>query len=256
MTDFKTFSLQSGSNGNCIYIEANNTKILVDAGLSGKHVKSRLASHDVDADDIDAVLISHSHSDHMTCAGVYNRMFRADLWMTPGTQHSVSSRIGRVNSINHIEGDSTFKIGGLTIEAISTPHDVEDGVCFIIDSGKNRVGVMTDLGHVFKGLDEAVCSLDGVYLESNFDSGMPEKGPYPWFLKKRIKGTGGHISNEECAKLLKNAFNKKLKWAVLAHLSAQNNSPRVAMNTARRIVGENRQISVAGRYDVTPVFEV
>ena len=118
------------------------------------------------------------------------------------------------------------------------------------------IGVLTDLGHVFDGLPELLMTLDGVFLESNYDVSMLENGPYPAFLKNRIKGRSGHISNAEAAGLLSPAFRDRLKWACLAHLSEQNNTPRTALDTHRNIIGSGAELSVASRYGVSSVFSL
>jgi phosphoribosyl 1,2-cyclic phosphodiesterase len=129
-------------------------------------------------------------------------------------------------------------------------------VAFVVDDGKRRLGVMTDLGHVFKGLPEVVASLDAVFLESNYDPDMLANGPYPVFLQERITGKHGHISNFDCARLLDQAASPRLKWACLAHLSEQNNHPDLAVRTHREILGATFPLHVASRYESSQVFRI
>ncbi len=142
------------------------------------------------------------------------------------------------------------------METIPTPHDAEDGVVFVVDDGKHRLGILTDLGHVFAGLGEVVASLDAVLLESNYDPEMLANGPYSDWLKKRIAGPAGHISNFEAAELLNMAASKRMKWACLGHLSQDNNTPKLALATHRRILGDRLPLFVATRYEAGGVMEV
>lgn len=252
----KAVSLQSGSNGNCIYVETKDAKFIFDAGISGKQAQLRLASAGRSILDVDAVFVSHEHSDHIRCAGVYSRKYELDVWITEKT-HGVAYRdkkIEKFHRLHHFQSGETVRFQNTLVETIQTPHDGVDGVVFVIDDGQHRLGVMTDLGCVFMELPELVASLDGVFLESNYDVDLLENGPYPYFLKQRIRGDGGHISNREAAELLRVAFAKKLQWACLAHLSEQNNDPAVALRTHRGIVGEHATIGVAGRHRISEIY--
>ncbi|MEA1951499.1 MAG: MBL fold metallo-hydrolase, partial [Planctomycetota bacterium] len=144
-------------------------------------------------------------------------------------------------------------------ETILTPHDGVDGVGFVVQHEGSRLGILTDLGHRFDELDAVISSLDAVLLESNYDPEMLDHGPYPEFLKARIRGSGGHISNREAAELLRDA-GRGIRWACLAHLSEDNNSPQVAMRTHEQILdqagGQQIKIHVASRYDAIDPLEV
>jgi len=142
------------------------------------------------------------------------------------------------------------------VETISTPHDAEDGVVFVMDDRKHRLGILTDLGHVFNGLGDVIASLDAVLLESNYDPEMLANGSYPDWLKRRIAGPAGHISNLEAADLLLAAASKRMKWACLAHLSQENNTPNLALKTHRRMLGDRLPLRVATRYEASRVMEV
>jgi phosphoribosyl 1,2-cyclic phosphodiesterase len=247
----RTFSLQSGSRGNCIFVEANNTRIFIDAGISGRAVKERLAAHHIDPVSIDAALISHDHSDHVVNAGVFQRMFDLDLWMTRETADASLHRLGKIRPVNCFTAGESFSVGNLKIETVKTPHDGVCGVNFIIDTGAERLGIFTDLGHIYDGLIDAVCSLDAVYIESNFDENMLQTGLYPHDLKIRVAGERGHISNVECAKILKEAFGGSLRWASLAHLSQENNTREIALDTIREYVDEKYPVYCTDRNKAT-----
>jgi phosphoribosyl 1,2-cyclic phosphodiesterase len=251
----RVISLQSGSNGNCIYVEAGGVKLLFDAGIAARQVKERLALHGRDANAVDAVLISHDHIDHCRRMGILHRTFGLPMYATAKTYEAAKRfELGEVGDLRHFQSGETLCFGKVTVEAIPTPHDAEDGVVFVVDDGKRRLGILTDLGHVFTGLGDVIASLDAVLLESNYDPEMLANGPYPAWLKERITGPGGHISNFEAAELL--APSKRLKWACLGHLSEDTNTPKLAMATHRKIVGDRLPIFVATRYEVSGVMEV
>ena len=253
----RVISLQSGSNGNCIYVETDGVKLLFDAGISGIQAKERLELHGRDVTSVDAVLISHDHVDHSRSMGIYHRKFGLPIYVTTETYRAASRcKLGKIEDINHFSAGEVLRFGRVVVETISTPHDGVDGVVFVVDDGKHRLGVMTDLGHVFGELEAVIRSLDAVLLESNYDPDMLAGGPYPDWLKRRIEGPGGHISNPEAAELLRVASPKRMKWACLAHLSHDNNTPDLALETHRRIVGKRLPLFVATRYEPTGILEL
>ena len=253
----RVISLQSGSNGNCIYVESGGVSLLFDAGISGKQAHLRLAARRRDISSVEAVVISHDHSDHVRCMGIYQRKFRLPVHVTARTLRAAKSGcdLGRMHDVRPFRAGGTLRFGPVTVETIPTPHDGADGVAFVVGDGRRRLGILTDLGHVFDALTDVVASLDAVLIESNYDPDMLSYGPYPAFLKRRIRGPGGHISNIESAELLA-AAGKRLRWACLAHLSEQNNDPDLALRTHRRVIGNGLPLHVAGRYQATDVLEV
>ena len=148
------------------------------------------------------------------------------------------------------------RFGGVAVETVSTPHDGVDGVVYVVDDGKHRLGVLTDLGHVFGELEAVIASLDAVLLESNYDPDMLAGGHYPEWLKERIEGPAGHIANHEAADLLRVAAPRQMKWACLAHLSHDNNTPELALETHRRVLGNGLPLFAATRYEPTGVMEI
>jgi phosphoribosyl 1,2-cyclic phosphodiesterase len=254
----RMITLQSGSNGNAVYVEAAGVRLLIDAGISGSQMQTRLACHGIRATDIDALLISHDHSDHIRAMGIYHRKYRIPVYVTERTLLAARRRVrlGMLNDVNLFTSGSTFQVGDARIETVRTAHDSADGVGFVIHDGDRRLGVLTDLGHVFDGLPDVLHSLDAVLLESNYDPQMLSCGPYPEHLKVRIRGPGGHLSNDEAADLLCQAFRHRLQWACLAHLSEQNNEPDVALRTHRAKVDGQYPIHVASRCEVSAAFQV
>lgn len=251
-------SLQSGSNGNCFYVEAGGVRLLVDAGISGVQAESRLAREGIDIRSVDALLISHDHRDHCSAMGIYQRKFGVPIYVTARTFRMATAMmsLGRMEDVRHFEAGQTLRFDGVSVETIPTPHDAAEGVGFVIDDGRWRLGILTDLGHVFEGLDSAVGGLDAVILESNYDPEMLEGGPYPRWLKERIRGPEGHLSNVEAGQLLRRSAGTQLRWACLAHLSADNNSPDLALRTCHEILGGDLPLHLSGRHAPTDVLEI
>ena len=249
-------SLQSGSNGNCTYVETCGVKLLFDAGISGSRAKERLSSFGRDIRDVDALIISHDHADHVRHAGVYQRKFGLPLYITPDTLNiSVKKhKLGMLSNVNHFTAGDTIHFDNVSIQTIPCPHDGVDGAVFVVSSNNKRLGIMTDLGHVFEDLCTFIPSLDGIIIESNYDPVMLANGPYPAFLKNRIQGPEGHISNRESAELLQ--MGERLKWACLAHLSNNNNDPETALRTHRKIGGESLPLFTASRYHSTNILSL
>jgi phosphoribosyl 1,2-cyclic phosphodiesterase len=254
----RVISLQSGSNGNCIYVEAGDVALLFDAGISGTQARERLAQHGRDVSRVAALVISHDHSDHSRSMGIYQRKFGLPVYVTAETFRAASARyrLGEIDDVRRFHAGTTLRFGGVRVETIPTPHDGVDGVAFVIDDGRRRLGILTDLGHVFGELDAIIRSLDAVLLESNYDPEMLEQGAYPEFLKRRIRGPNGHLSNVEAAELLSDSATKRLQWACLGHLSHDNNTPAVALATHRKILGPRLPLHVATRYAASEVMEV
>lgn len=253
----RVIPLQSGSNGNSIYVSSRSVRLLFDAGVSGTQVRERLAQYGCSADNADALFISHDHADHVKCAGIYARKLGIPLHITERTLAVTRRRaqLGEVKDVNVFKAGHSVKIGHVTVETIQTPHDAVDGVVFVIDDGESRVGICTDVGHVYGDLRSLVGDVDGLYLESNYDEHMLETGPYPAILKRRIAGAGGHISNVDAAELVAKHAGSRLQWLCLAHLSEENNTPDLAYTAHRTLLGDNLPIHVARRYEVSDALE-
>ena len=252
----RTFSLQSGSNGNSIYVEANGVKLLFDAGISGLQAQKRMAQHGRDIREVDALIISHDHIDHVRGAGIYQRKFGLPIYMTKPTHKALWIDLGKLSDVRYFASGDVLRFGHVNVYTIRTAHDAVDGVAFVVECEGKRLGIMTDLGHPFAGLQSTIESLDAVFLEANYDPEMLEVGPYPYHLKERIRGEGGHISNDESAMLLKACGRKRPKWVAVAHLSGENNTPELAVDTQRSAVGRDYPVYLASRQECSPEFEV
>lgn len=249
-------SLQSGSNGNCLYVETEGARLIFDAGLPGAEAAGRLAALGRDIRSADALIISHDHADHARYAGVYQRKFGLPVYMTAGTLKASMARhgLGRLDDVRLFKAGQTLGIGGASLLTIATPHDGVEGAAFVVASGGKRLGILTDLGHVFEGLRPVVASLDAVFIESNYDPAMLASGRYPASLKRRIAGPEGHISNQDAAELL--LAGARLRWACLAHLSENTNDAQTALQTHRSILGAALPLYVASRYMPTGMMSL
>ena len=208
----RIMSLQSGSNGNCVYVEADGVRLLIDAGISGVQMQERLATQGIDPHSITALLITHDHSDHVRGMGVFHRKFGIPVYVTHLTLMSARRRnkLGLIDHVHCFQSGDHLRIGGVTVETVPTPHDGVDGVGFVIDDGQRRLGIMTDLGHKFPGADRCAAVAGRGLVGEQLRSTDAAEGPYPEFLKARIRGPGGHLSNLESAELLEAAIRGRL----------------------------------------------
>jgi phosphoribosyl 1,2-cyclic phosphodiesterase len=256
----EVIALQSGSCGNCIFVRNDNTRILFDAGVSGAKAQSRLLEFGYDIRDCHALVLSHEHHDHISSVGVFHRKFGLPVFANQQTWIATCAKpsTGSIGRPNLFTSGKSFQIGSLRIDPIRTPHDAIEGVCFLIEdinTGK-RFGLLTDLGHVFRGLKNVINSLDAVLIESNYDVRMLHNGNYPQHLKNRISGKRGHISNDDAAMLLAECDASHLQWVCLGHLSAHNNTPEVAVDTHRRRNDGRYPIFCAERGDSTALPQI
>lgn len=234
-----TFALQSGSCGNSYYYESGPVKLLFDAGIPWRLAAARMAERGVTPDAIQGIFISHDHSDHFACAGVFHRMTKAPLFLSGGTWASVGSRMGKLKACETFVAGDEIRIGHVRVSTLLTPHDASEPCAFIVDDGKTRVGILTDLGHCFPELCACLAELDVAYLESNFDAALLASNiHYPEHLKRRIRGRHGHLENGEAAEMIQTYNTGRLQTVILSHLSAENNSPAAALAAHRRAAAD------------------
>lgn len=250
----QTFSVQSGSNGNCIYVEAADTRLLFDAGVSGNCTARRMAEHGRDVRDVQGVIISHDHIDHIQCAGILQRKFGIPIYVTRRTLAATWCRLGKLADVRHFSSGDTLEFGRVRVHTIRTPHDAADGVAFVVECESKRLGILTDLGHPFPGLASILENVDAAYLESNYDPILLEQGSYAESVKARIRGQGGHLSNHEAAALLKSCTKKRPRWIAVAHLSEDNNRPHLAHEAQYRAVGRDYPVFHASRHACSPML--
>ncbi len=222
-------ALASGSRGNAIYVSDGATALLVDAGLSGIEIQRRLNSKGLCADDLDAILVTHEHDDHIRGVGVLSRRFDLPVYISRTTE-TAAPQLGKLHRTINFDCGTTFNINNFIIHPFSISHDAMDPAGFTIKQNGSKVGIATDLG-VATAMVKAhlkECSL--LILEANHDPEMLAQGSYPWPLKQRIKGRTGHLSNVESKTLLAEIKHDRLKHVVLAHLSDENNTPETALS--------------------------
>lgn len=242
--------LSSGSKGNAIYVTGGSTSILIDAGLSGVEIERRLASRNIEPDSLDAVLVSHEHSDHIQGVGVLARRFSLPVYISKKTEIA-ASQIGNVEHIRHFECGTSFQIKDLIFHPFSVSHDAKDPAGFTVGQNGSKIGIATDLGHSTSMVKDHLKDCSLLVLEANHDIDMLIEGPYPWPIKQRIRSRTGHLSNESTKKLLKEILHDKLEYVVLSHLSEVNNTPHKALSVIKQVVPKEKpQLSVA-RQDVS-----
>lgn len=216
--------LGSGSRGNATLIEGGGVRLLVDSGFAVRELERRLGHLGVAADTLDAVLITHEHSDHVRGIPALSRKYRLPVWMTQGTGTAAGCvNIERPHLFNCHTGG--FCIGGLRIEPYAVPHDAREPSQFVFCGDGLRFGMLTDSGHVTPHIVERLEQCDALLLEANHDVLMLANGPYPAFLRRRVGDAYGHLSNDQAAELLQRLDISRLRHLVAAHLSEKNNQP-------------------------------
>ena len=220
-------TLASGSKGNATYISDGNTSILVDAGLSGIEIKRRLASQNLAPNDLDAIIVSHEHTDHVRGVGILSRRYKLPVYINHQTQKA-ALQLGSLHEVIPFECGTTFNIRNLTIHPFSISHDAQDPAGFTIGQNGTTIGIATDLGIATAMVKEHLKHCELLILEANHDPTMLETGPYPWPLKQRIKSRTGHLSNPASKNLLAELQHENLQHIILAHLSEINNTPQKA----------------------------
>ncbi|MBE6686909.1 MAG: MBL fold metallo-hydrolase [Ruminococcaceae bacterium] len=229
--NFEVYTLFSGSSGNSLFVKAGDTRILIDAGKSMRTVRSALTSIGEDLCGIDAVLITHAHSDHTRGISVISRNYSMPIYTTLHTARQLVAKgdIEYSRFSLHSEREDV-EIGDLRIRSFVTPHDCDGSVGYIIDyPGDYRFGICTDTGCISKEMLSELSGCDGVVVEANYDERMLKEGPYPYYLKQRIAANTGHLSNTNAAKLCCMLADRGVKKIMLAHLSKENNLPELAL---------------------------
>ena len=238
-------ALASGSKGNAILVCGHRTRILLDAGLSTKELVLRLQQTSVKANQLDAVVISHEHIDHVRGLGTLSRRFNLPVYLTRGTLDNLSPEIGELPEVKLFQPGIPFGIGDLRIKPFAISHDAQDPAGFVLEHGTHRLGVCTDLGVVTQLVRTRLQGCHGLILEANHDPDLLFKGPYPLPLKQRIRSRHGHLSNEESFELLKSIQHGDLQIVLFAHLSEVNNQPELVLKGSREHLNDSGWDSVA-----------
>ena len=233
-------SLGSGSEGNALLVESasgtTTTRVLLDCGFSAKEVERRLARLDVRADEIDAILITHEHTDHIGGALTLARKWSIPLHMSWGTARAVGADEAPVD-LHVLWGDESVVVGDLEVLPYTVPHDAREPLQYVFSDGASRLGVLTDVGVATTHITNVLSGCDALVLESNHDVGMLASSRYPASLKARIGGMHGHLNNDAAAGILAALDRSKLRHLVAAHLSQQNNLPELAQAALAAVLG-------------------
>lgn len=238
-------SIASGSSGNCIYVGSDTTNILVDTGISGKKVEFGLNTLDLTMKDLHGIFITHEHSDHIKGLGVVARKCGVPIYATPATIRAMeeSGSLGKMPEgiFHEIHGDESCFVGDLEIHPFHISHDAADPVGYRISQGNRTIGIATDMGMYNEYIVDNLSGLDALVLEANHDVNMLQVGSYPYYLKRRILGDRGHLSNETAGRLLCRLLHDNMKDIFLGHLSKENNYEALAYETvcAEVTMGDN-----------------
>ncbi|MFA5528346.1 MAG: MBL fold metallo-hydrolase [Peptostreptococcales bacterium] len=260
-------SIASGSSGNCYVIASKSTKVLVDAGISGKKIRESLESIQLSPYDIDGILITHEHIDHVKGAGIFSRKYDTPIYANEKTWESMGCIIGKVEEHNRriLRTTETFSINDLKIKSFNIPHDAVEPIGYSFYKEDVQLSVATDIGYMTEEVFCEICKADFLVLESNHDVEMLKVGKYPWNVKKRILGEKGHLSNIDAGKILINILKsqKKRPEVLLAHLSHENNFPQMAHQTIKNIleeeeyyIGKDINLYIALREGISEIYKI
>src|SRR6266852_1385168 len=236
--------LASGSRGNCALVASSTTRILVDAGLSGRETFKRLKALGERREDISAILITHEHSDHVSGLQRLAKKLDVPVFMTAPTRHAWSRAVrdaeGAVPELPKSEQFSAgrgFRVGDIEVMPFTIPHDAADPVGFTFRAEGVKIGFATDLGYMPVSVRDHLRGCSVLVMESNHDVEMLRSGPYPWSVKQRVMSRVGHLSNESLAEFFSNDYDGVAEYLILAHLSEQNNHPEIARAAAEQALG-------------------
>lgn len=257
--------LFSGSSGNAIYVGCDDAHILVDAGMSGTRITQELMKVGVNPGNLNGILVTHEHSDHIKGIGILSRKYDIPVFATEGTWAEMSGKIGAVaeKNVRIFEPGQDFFLGSMDITGFSTPHDAAQPVGYTFELHGAKLSIATDLGSIRDSWYKYVCNSDAVILESNYDPDMLKAGPYPYDLKKRILSRHGHLSNDDAGLVAAQLVKSGTKQIILGHLSKENNFPDLAMRSCEYALNregiiphEDVQLMVAGRDGNSGMFSI
>ncbi|MCH9634768.1 MAG: putative metallo-hydrolase YycJ [Chlamydiae bacterium] len=244
--------LASGSKGNCIYFGTEHTKILIDAGISTKNIILRLQEIGVSIDEIDAILVSHEHSDHIMGLKVLSKRMNIPIMANSETAKGIAQYIKYIPKFKIFATGESFEFGDLKIHPFTIQHDTPDPVAFTIQTESHKIGFCTDLGFATTLVEQKLKGCDYLYLEANHTPSMVHASARPAIYKQRVLGRHGHLSNEDCASLVERIMDEKLKKIYLAHLSEECNSPEVALSTVKKAIRNSSvDVSIAHQHKIS-----
>lgn len=229
-------SLGSGSQGNGTLLEWDAGSLLLDCGFSAKEAEIRLRRLNKNPAELDAIVVTHEHADHIKGVGALARRFKLPVYMTPGTFHSRD--FGKLPDLRLIESYQAFDLKGLNIEPVAVPHDACEPAQFIFTHQNLRLGILTDLGSISPHVESCFRDCHALILEANHDPMMLASGPYPPSLKSRVGGQWGHLSNQQTAGFLTRVNTDKLRYLIVAHISQKNNTEALVRASLEPVIAE------------------
>ena len=260
---FKFCSLYSGSSGNSLFVETDNTKILVDAGVSCKKIETALNDINVDPKSLDGILVTHEHIDHVQSLGSFSKKFDLPVFVNQETLDNMPKQKDKIadKNIKLFKVNDKFEIGDLAIKPFSIPHDAANPCGFNIYNNDKKISIATDIGHMTSGILKNLEESLFVMLEANYDPEVLKYSSYPFSLKTRIAGPTGHLSNEIAGKTLSYLIQSGLKTAMLGHLSKESNFPELAYQTViDELISSNNQdrliLNVASRDTHSKIIDI
>ena len=252
--------LGSGSAGNCALVESSDVSILVDAGLSGRHITERLGKVGRRVSDLDAILLTHEHTDHTKGLNILCNHHHLPIYCNRPTAEAIAPTLPKFSRWHFFTTGHAFEIGDLGIEPFSVPHDAQDPVGFVVRANGAAIAFVTDLGHATKLVVERVRTTNVLVIETNHDIKMLQEARRPWSLKQRIMGRHGHLSNEEAARVVGEVASDRLHTIFLAHLSRDCNRPALALETVsmqlEKVGARSVAVRVALQDQITPPWEL
>ncbi len=251
-------TIASGSSGNCIYIKGGNTTLLIDVGCAMKHVCASLHELGSSIEDIDAILVTHEHSDHINMVAQLSKKYHIPVYASELTWESLPFYDDYFRWERHIF-DYGMEIGDIGLDFFRLSHDAVQPVGLLLEHNGHQVGIATDTGMVTPSMYRKLSNVDGLVFEANHDTAMLQHGTYPLFLKQRVSSDKGHLSNAQAAEALAKLAGPKTKHIILAHLSEKNNMPQLALQEVSNAFTSDEgtpNISIAPRRAAHPLIAV
>ena len=261
---FKFCSLYSGSSGNSLFIQTDNTKILIDAGESAKKIVDALSSIDVNPNELDGILVTHEHSDHIRGLGTLSKKFNIPVYANQKTWEAMPEQNSKIieNNKKYFNPSENFEIGDLKIHPFKIPHDAANPCGFNFFHENKKISVATDIGHMTSDIIHTLEDSSFILLEANYDPNVLKCSKYPYLLKERIAGPNGHLPNVEAGKTISYLLNSGLKQVMLGHLSKENNFPELAYKTVMDELIESKynensiRLNIASRFNPSPIIDL
>ena len=248
-------SLGSGSKGNSTIVESDTACVMVDCGFGLRSACTRLERIGKSPEDLTAIIVTHEHSDHWKGIGALSAKYNIPVYLSAGSLKAKEIQSGEA-LFNCIDSHKDFYVGDICIKPVPVPHDAREPIQYILSNGKVQLGILTDLGHFTPHVVSSYSKCDALLLECNYDDDMLLDGPYPRFLKDRVSGMYGHLSNRQAADLLLALDLSRLKTLVIGHISAKNNDVSLIKAAIEPLCGEDIVLSFADQESGSPWMEI